>query len=147
MSQQFSMSQNGSEYRYTILPDAKFHHSRPLGTHHKFYEFGASMKTLGYHPIFVWGRFAKYLATGEVTGRIGAFNMLYYYLSYKPKWSAMIGCTTTSFEDSLGKFKKEECSLLFPAKSVGQFSNKDAINFLWAYSAFYYSKSRSIYLR
>lgn len=71
--------------RYTILPDAKFHHSRPLGTHHKFYEFGASMKTLGYHPIFVWGRFAKYLATGEVTGRVGAFNMLYYYLSYKPK--------------------------------------------------------------
>ena len=70
---------------YTILPDAKFHHSRPLGTHHKFYEFGASMKTLGYHPIFVWGRFAKYLATGEVTGRVGAFNMMYYYLSYKPK--------------------------------------------------------------
>ncbi|MGA6991286.1 MAG: glycosyltransferase family A protein [Nitrososphaeraceae archaeon] len=72
-------------HRYTILPDAKFHHSRPLGTHHKFYEFGASMKTLGYHPIFVWGRFAKYLATGEVTGRVGAFNMMYYYLSYKPK--------------------------------------------------------------
>ena len=72
-------------HRYTILPDDKFHHSRPLGTHHKFYEFGASMKTLGYHPIFVWGRFAKYLATGEVTGRVGAFNMMYYYLSYKPK--------------------------------------------------------------
>lgn len=72
-------------HRYTILPDAKFHHSRPLGTHHKFYEFGASMKTLGYHPIFVLGRFAKYLATGEVTGRVGAFNMMYYYLSYKPK--------------------------------------------------------------
>ena len=72
-------------YRYSILTEAKFQHTRPLGKHHKFYEFGASMKTLGYHPVFVWGRFAKYLATGEVTGRIGAFNMLYYYLSYKPK--------------------------------------------------------------
>lgn len=72
-------------YRYAILTEARFQHHRALGMHHKFYEFGASMKTLGYHPVFVWGRFAKYLATGQVTGRRGAFNMLYYYLSYKPK--------------------------------------------------------------
>ena len=89
--------------RYTILPDAKFHHSRPLGTHHKFYEFGASMKTLGYHPIFVWGRFAKYLATGEVTGRVGAFNMLYYYLSYKPK---SVGYDRL-YDDQLRRFVRE----------------------------------------
>ena len=72
-------------HQYVVLKDATFRHSRQLGTHHKFYEFGASMKKLGYHPVFAWGRFAKYLATGEVTGRIGAFNMLYYYLSYTPK--------------------------------------------------------------
>jgi glycosyltransferase involved in cell wall biosynthesis len=89
--------------RYSILPDAKFHHSRPLGTHHKFYEFGASMKTLGYHPIFVWGRFAKYLATGEVTGRVGAFNMLYYYLSYKPK---SVGYDRL-YDDQLRRFVRE----------------------------------------
>ena len=89
--------------RYIILPDAKFHHSRPLGTHHKFYEFGASMKTLGYHPIFVWGRFAKYLATGEVTGRVGAFNMMYYYLSYKPK---SVGYDRL-YDDQLRRFVRE----------------------------------------
>jgi glycosyltransferase involved in cell wall biosynthesis len=87
-------------YNNAILTDAKFQHSRPLGKHHKFYEFGASMKTLGYHPVFVWGRFAKYLATGEVTGRIGAFNMLYYYLSYKPK---TVGYDRL-YDDQLRKF-------------------------------------------
>ena len=90
-------------HHYAILTDAKFHHSRPLGTHHKFYEFGASMKTLGYHPIFVWGRFAKYLATGEVTGRLGAFNMLYYYLSYKPK---SVGYDRL-YDDQLRRFVRE----------------------------------------
>jgi glycosyltransferase involved in cell wall biosynthesis len=87
-------------YCYETVTDARFQHSRPLGKHHKFYEFGASMKTLGYHPVFVWGRFAKYLATGEVTGRIGAFNMLYYYLSYKPK---TIGYDRL-YDDQLRKF-------------------------------------------
>jgi glycosyltransferase involved in cell wall biosynthesis len=87
-------------YCYAIINDARFQHSRPLGKHHKFYEFGASMKTLGYHPVFVWGRFAKYLATGEVTGRIGAFNMLYYYLSYKPK---TVGYDRL-YDDQLRKF-------------------------------------------
>jgi glycosyltransferase involved in cell wall biosynthesis len=90
-------------YRNSILTEAKFQHSRPLGKHHKFYEFGASMKTLGYHPVFVWGRFAKYLATGEVTGRIGAFNMLYYYLSYKPK---NVGYDRL-YNDQLRKFVRE----------------------------------------
>jgi glycosyltransferase involved in cell wall biosynthesis len=90
-------------HRYAILTDAKFKHSRPLGKHHKFYEFGASMKTLGYHPAFVWGRFAKYLATGEVTGRIGAFNMLYYYLSYKPK---TVGYDRL-YDDQLREFVRE----------------------------------------
>jgi glycosyltransferase involved in cell wall biosynthesis len=90
-------------YRYAIVTIAKYQHSRPLGKHHKFYEFGASMKTLGYHPAFVWGRFAKYLATGEVTGRIGAFNMLYYYFTYKPK---TVGYDRL-YDDQLRKFVRE----------------------------------------
>jgi glycosyltransferase involved in cell wall biosynthesis len=68
-----------------VQNNVRFQHSRPLGKNHKFYEFGASMKTLGYHPLFALGRFTKYLATGEVTGRIGAIYMLYYYLAYKTK--------------------------------------------------------------
>ncbi|MGI8832516.1 MAG: glycosyltransferase [Nitrososphaeraceae archaeon] len=74
-----------SGYEYLILSESRFKHNKPLGQSHKFYEFGASMQTLGYHPLFVLSRFLKYLLTGEVTGRVGALYMLYYYLSYKPK--------------------------------------------------------------
>ena len=76
---------NRCGYKYAVLDDARFKHTKPLGKSHKFYEFGASMQTLGYHPIFALGRFFKYFLTGKVTGRVGAFYMLYYYLSYKPK--------------------------------------------------------------
>ncbi len=72
-------------YSSKVLVDAKFDHLRPLGKSHKFYEFGASMRTLGYHPLFALGRFSKYFITGEITGRLGAAYMLYYYLTYTPK--------------------------------------------------------------
>lgn len=52
---------------------------------HKFREFGASMRTLGYHPLFALARFLKYFVTGTVTGRIGSLYMLYHYVTYKPK--------------------------------------------------------------
>lgn len=72
-------------YSYVVFDEARFEHIRPLGANHHFYEFGASMRTLGYHPLFALGRFLKYLVTGRPIGRIGAFYMLYYYLSYRPK--------------------------------------------------------------
>jgi glycosyltransferase involved in cell wall biosynthesis len=72
-------------YNHIVLSNARFKHTKPLGQSHKFYEFGASMQTLGYHPLFALSRILKYFITGEVTGRIGAFYMLYYYLSYEPK--------------------------------------------------------------
>lgn len=68
-----------------VLKDVRFEHTRPLGKDHSFYEFGASMQTLGYHPMFAFARFLKYFITGKVTGRIGALYMLYYYLTYKTK--------------------------------------------------------------
>jgi len=76
-------SQKGLKYR--VIPEAKFIHTRELGSAHHFYEFGASMRTLGYHPIFAFGRFIKYLATGKPIGRLGSIYMIYHYLSYKPK--------------------------------------------------------------
>ncbi len=72
-------------YSYTVLNQARFEHTRPLGTIHKFYEYGASMRTLGYHPIFVLARFLICFITGNATGRKGALYMLYYYLTYNPK--------------------------------------------------------------
>jgi glycosyltransferase involved in cell wall biosynthesis len=72
-------------WRYLVIPEAKFVHTRELGSAHHFYEFGASMRTLGYHPIFAFGRFIKYFTTGKPIGRLGSVYMFYHYLSYKPK--------------------------------------------------------------
>jgi len=72
-------------FKNVINNDARFSHTRQLGANHHFYEFGASMRTLGYHPLFVLGRFMQCFLTGRPIGRIGAIRMLYYYLSYRPK--------------------------------------------------------------
>ena len=72
-------------YKETILKEAKFEHTRPLGQNHHFYEFGASMRTLGYHPLFAFGRFFLYFGTSKPIGRVGALYMLYHYISYRPK--------------------------------------------------------------
>ncbi|VFJ15004.1 glycosyltransferase family A protein [Candidatus Nitrosocosmicus franklandus] len=74
-----------AKMRYMILRGARFEHTRPLGQNHHFYEFGASMRTLGYHPLFAFGRFLKYFITGKPIGRMGALYMIYHYISYKPK--------------------------------------------------------------
>jgi glycosyltransferase involved in cell wall biosynthesis len=71
--------------RYTILREARFEHTRELGQNHHFYEFGASMRTLGYHPIFAFGRFLKYFISGKPIGRTGAVYMIYHYIVYRPK--------------------------------------------------------------
>jgi glycosyltransferase involved in cell wall biosynthesis len=72
-------------FKNLVNNDARFLHTRQLGSNHHFYEFGASMRTLGYHPLFVLGRFMQCFVTGKPIGRMGAIQMLYYYLSYKPK--------------------------------------------------------------
>ena len=74
-----------NHFKYIVVPEAQFIHRRKLGTNHNFYEFGASMKTLGFHPLFVLVRFAKYFCSGKPIGRFGSIYMLYHYLSYKPK--------------------------------------------------------------
>jgi glycosyltransferase involved in cell wall biosynthesis len=74
-----------SGHSFAIIGDAKFEHTKPLGQSYKFYEFGAGMRTLGYHPLCVLVRFLKCFVSGEFIGRKGALYMLYYYLSYKTK--------------------------------------------------------------
>ena len=72
-------------YSYKVFNDARFMHTRELGKDHHFYEFGASMRALGYHPLFVIGRFVLYFIKGKPIGRKGAIYMLYHYLKYRPK--------------------------------------------------------------
>lgn len=71
--------------KYSVIHEARYVHTRLLGSNHHFYDWGASMRTLGYHPIFAFSRFIKYFLFGKPIGRLGALRMLYYYLSYKPK--------------------------------------------------------------
>jgi glycosyltransferase involved in cell wall biosynthesis len=79
----YSAIQNNLKYK--VIPEARFLHTRALGSNHHFYEFGASMRTLGYHPLFALGRFLKYFCSGKPIGRLGSIYMLYHYLSYRPK--------------------------------------------------------------
>ncbi len=90
-------------YKETILKEAKFEHTRPLGQNHHFYEFGASMRTLGYHPLFAFGRFFLYFGTSKPIGRVGALYMLYYYLSYKPKLEGY----DSLYPDDIRKFTRK----------------------------------------
>jgi len=90
-------------YKATILKEAKFEHTRPLGQNHHFYEFGASMRTLGYHPLFAFGRFFLYFSTSKPIGRVGALYMLYYYLSYKPKLEGY----DSLYPDDIRKFTRK----------------------------------------
>jgi glycosyltransferase involved in cell wall biosynthesis len=79
----YSAIQNNLKYK--VITEARFVHTRALGSNHHFYEFGASMRTLGYHPLFALGRFFKYFSSGKPIGRVGSLYMLYHYLSYRPK--------------------------------------------------------------
>ena len=88
-----------NNFKYKIIKEAKFLHTRKLGSNHHFYEFGASMRTLGYHPLFVLGRFTKYFSSGKPIGRIGSIYMLYHYLSYRPKDSGY----DSMFDDEIRK--------------------------------------------
>ncbi len=90
-------------YKETILKEARFEHTRPLGQNHHFYEFGASMRTLGYHPLFAFGRFFLYFGTSKPIGRVGALYMLYYYLSYKPKLEGY----DSLYPDDIRKFTRK----------------------------------------
>lgn len=92
-------------FRYTVIPGAKFTHTRTLGSNHHFYEFGASMRTLGYHPLFVLGRFAKYFSSGKPLGRLGAVYMLYHYLSYRPVTEGYDSMYDTHLRNSLRRMQ------------------------------------------
>jgi len=71
--------------KYLVIPEAHYVHSRQLGVNHHFHDWGQSMRSLGYHPIFAFSRFVKYFLLGRPIGRLGALRMFYYYLSFKPK--------------------------------------------------------------
>jgi glycosyltransferase involved in cell wall biosynthesis len=94
-----------SDYTYKVYPDARFDHTRPLGKNHHFSEFGASMKTLGYHPLLVLGRTALYFITGKPIGRAGALYMLYHYLTFKPSKNGYYSSFDKTFQRKIRAYQ------------------------------------------
>jgi glycosyltransferase involved in cell wall biosynthesis len=72
-------------YEIAVVNDAMFDHTDQLGHKHNFQEFGAIMKSLGYHPLYVLGRCALEIVKNDNIGRKGTLNMLWAYLSFKPQ--------------------------------------------------------------
>lgn len=72
-------------FDYTIVHNARFEHTRKLGSDHNFYDWGQSMRALGYHPLFVLTRCIIYFIKDKPIGRMGPAIMLYKYLTYRPK--------------------------------------------------------------
>ena len=72
-------------FDYAVVHTARFEHTRKLGSDHNFYDWGQSMKALGYHPIFVLNRCLIYFINAKPIGRLGPIVMLYKYLTYKPQ--------------------------------------------------------------
>lgn len=98
---------NRCGYSYSVLNNIKFKHTRNLGTNHKFYEYGVSMRTLGYYPFFVIARFLNCLLTGKAVGRKGAFYMLYYYLTYNPKSYGYDSMYSEDFRQYVSKIQRD----------------------------------------
>ncbi len=97
-----------SGFGCTILHDAKFEHTRELGKNHHFYEWGASMRSLGYHPLFAISRFLVSFILGKPMGRRGALNMFYSYLSYKPKKDGYYSMHDKKIRDFIRKNQLKE---------------------------------------
>jgi hypothetical protein len=98
-----------SGYLYAVSEDARFEHTRTLGQGYNFYEFGASMRTLGYHPLSVLVRFLKCFTMGEDMGRKGALYMLYYYLTFTLKDDGY----DRMFDQSLRNYVRANRPLMF----------------------------------
>jgi hypothetical protein len=49
-------------YETKVLDELVYDHVRPRGSSHQFTYWGAAMYTLGYHPLYAFGRIARHLA-------------------------------------------------------------------------------------
>jgi len=75
-------------YRVRKLEDVNYDHVRTFGTGHNFVEYGAAMRCLGYHPLFVLARVARNILIHQTgISRRASVRMLFDYL-FQSKWKA-----------------------------------------------------------
>jgi len=68
-------------YRVNKFTDLKYAHSRKFGSQHRFVEYGAMMRCLGYYPLYALARSVRNMLRGSGEFPIGASaRMLFDYL-------------------------------------------------------------------
>jgi glycosyltransferase involved in cell wall biosynthesis len=90
-------------YETKLLNDLTYSHVRPRGTRHQFTYWGAAMYTLGYHPLYAFGRIMRnLLRNSSLKASAGLFRG--YLLAILGSSDQFI----TPFESSLRQFVYRE---------------------------------------
>ncbi len=74
----FKALQLGFEIK--IFPEITYKHARKFGSKHNFIEYGASMRCLGYTPLFVIARSIRNILFGRDIPIKASLNMIYDYI-------------------------------------------------------------------
>ena len=94
-------------HRIHVLNDAEFYHLDKLGHGHNFREFGYSMRSLGYYPLYALGRIMLVFLHDKNIGKIGAMNMLRYYLFFRPSKSGYYSLFPEDVRNFIGNRQKQ----------------------------------------
>jgi glycosyltransferase involved in cell wall biosynthesis len=91
------------KYNVKIFNKIVFDHVDELGHSHNFSEFGQGMRALGYHPLYVFGRFIlEIFGRGEINTK-GALNMIWKYITYRPKTTGYYSQFPKEFREEIKK--------------------------------------------
>ena len=82
-------------YATKVFNDVRFTHTDPLGGSHDFVEFGPSMRTLGYHPLYVLAR-AIYTKNPKI---------LWGYLTFRPTKSGYYSMFPKEFREEVRRMQ------------------------------------------
>lgn len=72
-------------YKLRVFNGARFEHVDQLGHGHRFIPWGYQKRALGYHPLFLLAMVLVEFLKNSNMGRRGACNMLWGYITFRPK--------------------------------------------------------------
>ena len=95
-------------FNIKVLNDLEFYHHEELGHGHGFKTWGESMKTMGYLPIFAYGRFIMDFFTNKEVGKMGAIKMWWYYTTFKPHKTGYYSMWPNDVVESVRRRQRKE---------------------------------------
>lgn len=97
-------------YAVKAFHDVRYDHLDDLGHGHNFAEFGQTMRSVGYHPLFVLGRCILPFVSPNKSNipRRGALNMLWKYVTYKPEKSGYYSQFPGEFRKKVSGYQAAE---------------------------------------